>query len=86
MAAPTPTLPPVRLLPAARLAAAARETPLLDAAVRLARWTRTEGGRAVDDRGGHAPGEPPAAAAELGPANGAPPATRAGYLAPRGPE
>ncbi|WP_404815745.1 hypothetical protein [Streptomyces thermolineatus] len=75
MAAPTPTLPPVRLLPAARLAAAARETPLLDAAVRLARWTRTEGGRAVDDRGGLAPGERRAAAAELGPASGGTPAS-----------
>ncbi|NJP45646.1 hypothetical protein [Actinacidiphila epipremni] len=57
-------LPPVRLLPASELARIALDVPLLERAVRLARWAGPE--RAVDAMGELLDDELAAAAAELG--------------------
>ncbi|MFF4650032.1 hypothetical protein [Streptomyces sp. NPDC001380] len=57
-------VPPVRLLPEAELAAAAMAVPLLERAVRLARWTAPH--RPVDEFGEPGPGLEAEAAAALG--------------------
>lgn len=68
MSASPLVLPPVRLLPAGELAQLALAVPLLDRALRLARWTAPE--RAVDALGELSDADLVAAAVELGLAAG----------------